>query len=133
MTRPLHFRPAPPRPDLTVSQILDWADAFMARFGRWPTPTDGPAGHSANTWSGLDACLKGGFRGLNAGSSLAKLLRDHRGRRHNKYLPPLTPALILTWADDHHARTGDWPGQYTGAVAAAPGETWSGINCRAAS
>lgn len=128
MTRRRHPRPIP-RPDLTVAQILDWADAFEAQFGRWPTRKDGTRGLPDTTWSAVDACLKNGSRGLNRGSSLAKLLLDRRGRRHKKYLPPLTPDLILTWADAHHARTGDWPTQYSGPVADAPGETWSGICC----
>jgi hypothetical protein len=101
----------------------------MARFGRWPTGKDGRIGLPDTTWRGVDACLKGGFRGLNSGSSLAKLLLDRRGRRHKKYLPRLTPTLILTWADAHHARTGDWPRQNTGPVIDAPGETWSGVDC----
>lgn len=123
-------RPPPVRPPgLTVPQILDWADAFEARVGRWPTRKDGRVGLTGNTWSGIDACLKGGFRGLSRGSSLAKLLLEHRGRRHRGLLPPLTPDLILTWADAHHARTGDWPTQYAGPVADAPGETWSGVDC----
>jgi hypothetical protein len=129
MTRRPHFRPAPPRPDLTFAQILDWADAFMARVGRWPTRKDGTRCLPGTTWSAVDACLKGGHRGLNPGSSLAKLLLTHRGRRHKKYLPPLTADLVLAWADVHHARTGDWPTQYSGPVADAPGETWSGVDC----
>ncbi len=124
MTRPLHFRPALPRPDLTVSLILEWADAFHERTGRWPTRADGRVALPDSTWSALNACLMKGCRGLNAGSSLAMLLRDYRGRRHKKYLPLLTQTLILTWADAHHARTSEWPCQDTGPVAAAPGETW---------
>jgi hypothetical protein len=42
--------------------------------------------------------------------------------------PPLTVGQILAWADDHHARTGRWPRQGSGTVAAAPGETWSAIH-----
>lgn len=129
MTRPLRFRPAPRPPDLTVVQILGWADAFHDRLGRWPTRKDGRIGLTGNTWSGVDACLKGGHRGLPRGSSLAKVLLEHRGRRHRGLLPPLTPALILSWADAHHARTGDWPGQDSGPIADAPGETWSGVDC----
>jgi hypothetical protein len=128
MTRPLHFRPAPPRPDLTVTQILDWADTFMARFGRWPARKDGTHCLPDTTWSAVNTSLMHGYRGLNPGSSLAKLLLKHRGRRHQKYLPRLTPNLILTWADAHHARTGEWPGKFTGPVAAAPGETWCGVD-----
>lgn len=128
MTRPLRFRPAPPRPDLTVSQILGWADAFMARTGRWLTRADGRVALPDTTWSAVDGCLKSGSRGLNPGSSLAKLLLARRGRRHKKYLPRLTTAAILGWADAHHARTGEWPDQAAGTVADAPGETWAGID-----
>lgn len=129
MTRPLHFRPAPPRPDLTVAQILGWADAFLAAVGRWPARNDGTRCLPDTTWSAVDGCLKSGSRGLTPGSSLAKLLLAHRGRRHHKLLPPLTPEQILAWADAQHARTGEWPGQDSGAVAAAPGETWCGVDC----
>lgn len=117
------------RPDLTIAQVLNWADEFLARFGRWPTRTDGRAGLPDTTWSAVDACLKSGSRGLNRGSSLAKLLLERRGRRHKKYLPPLTPPGILAWADAHQARTGEWPGQDSGPVKDAPGETWSGMDC----
>jgi hypothetical protein len=41
---------------------------------------------------------------------------------------PLTVEQILAWADLHHARTGRWPNQHSGAVAGAPGENWSAIN-----
>ncbi len=50
------------------------------------------------------------------------------GRRHKKYLPRLTTAAILGWADAHHTRTGDWPHQGTGPVTDAPGESWAGID-----
>ncbi|MDB5310849.1 MAG: hypothetical protein JWO38_5051 [Gemmataceae bacterium] len=129
MTRPLHFRPAPPRPDLTVAQILNWTDEFMARYGRWPTRMDGRVGLTGNTWSAVDACLKNGSRGLAPGSSLAKLLLAHRGRRHHTYPPALTEALILTWADAHHARTGEWPGQESTPVEGVSGETWLAVDC----
>lgn len=122
MPRPLKFRPAT-RADLTTDLILGWADDFKARTGRWPTRKDGRIGLTPNTWSAVDAALKNGFRGLNRGSSLAKLLLARRGRRHKKYLPHLTAATILDWADGHHARTDEWPDQHTGPVADAEGET----------
>ena len=128
MTRPLHFRPAPRRPDLTVAVILEWADAFRARTGKWPTRRDGRVALPDTSWSAVNTCLYRGLRGLNPGSSLAKLLLEHRGRRHKTYRPPLTPTRILAWADTHHARTGEWPGKSCGPVADAPGETWSGVD-----
>jgi hypothetical protein len=44
MAHKLRFRPDPKRPDLTAEQILDWANRFEARFGRWPMKTDGRRG-----------------------------------------------------------------------------------------
>jgi hypothetical protein len=111
------IRPQAKKPDLTIDHILAWCDAFHAAHRRWPTRKDGMAGLVNETWSGIDACLKGGFRGLDRGSSLAKLLLAKRGRRHQLLLPKLTPALILTWADAHYRHTGDWPTQYSGDVA----------------
>ncbi len=126
MTLRHHGRPT--RPELHPDEILRWADTFQARFGRWPTRNDGSQGIPDSTWSAVDQCLKMGLRSLRSGSSLAKLLRDHRGRRHKGLLPTLTADRILAWADAHRARTGDWPDQYSGPVAAAPGETWAAVN-----
>jgi hypothetical protein len=42
--------------------------------------------------------------------------------------PPLTPELILAWADDHHRRFGQWPGSGSGRVRANPAEKWSAID-----
>jgi hypothetical protein len=48
--RPLRFRPARRRPDLTVEQILTWCDAFRDRVGHWPTPADRGRGLPDTTW-----------------------------------------------------------------------------------
>jgi hypothetical protein len=42
--------------------------------------------------------------------------------------PTLTVGQILAWADEHAARTGRLPGQASGPVAAAPGESWRAID-----
>jgi hypothetical protein len=59
---------------------------------------------------------------------LAKLLAKHRKARNRRALPPLSVEQILTWADEHHRRTGQWPNEYSGPVKGAAGETWSAIN-----
>jgi hypothetical protein len=41
---------------------------------------------------------------------------------------PLSESLILCWADEHHARTGQWPKVSSGPVQAAPGENWRSLN-----
>jgi hypothetical protein len=118
--------PAPRRQQpLTVEQILAWADAHRARTGRWPSAASGPiADAPGETWSGVQHALRLGHRGLNGGSSLAKLLAQRRGKRNKSDLPRLSEAQVLEWADRHHQQTGEWPTVHSGPVADAPGERW---------
>jgi hypothetical protein len=73
----VYFRP----PDrLTVKRVLARADAHFTRTGRWPSTGSGQVSEAPHlTWGGIDQCLRGGFRGLSGGSSLARLL--HKCRR----------------------------------------------------
>jgi hypothetical protein len=117
------------RPHLYIGDILRWADEFNRRRGRWPCRDDGPVEGTLDlTWRRVDSALKLGNRGLRPGSSLAKLLLTHRKRRHKGYPPSLTEAQILTWADAHHARTGEWPIHTSGSIAGVRGETWRAVD-----
>src|SRR5262249_13734061 len=69
-----------------------------------------------------------GHRGLPGGTSLARLLAQHRGKRNPKALPRLSLARILAWADAHSSATGRWPSGRSGPVRDAPGEDWAAIN-----
>jgi len=114
---------------LTVAQVLAWADAHHAATGEWPTTRTGAvAGAPGETWQAINQSLVRGQRGLPGGSSLAKLLAEHRGRRNPHRLPRLTVEQILVWADEHFGRTGRWPAVAPGMVADAPGETWANIS-----
>jgi hypothetical protein len=114
---------------LTEAQVLAWADAHRARTGRWPNADSGPVpGVPGQTWQAVNKTLVRGGRGLPGGSSLARLLEAHRGKRNKAHTPPLTAEQILRWADLHHARTGRWPGEDSGPVLDAPGEGWSASN-----
>lgn len=117
------------RPRLTVQQILTWADEHYERTGTWPTEESGLISHSeGDTWRAISKALRQGRRGLRR-SSLAKILARHRGvipKQPRK--PPLTIEQILTWADEHHARTGRWPIAASGAIAGQAGESWQGVN-----
>ena len=42
--------------------------------------------------------------------------------------PPLTVEQVLSWADAHRARTGEWPSARPEPVAGAPGENWKAID-----
>jgi pyrroloquinoline quinone (PQQ) biosynthesis protein C len=123
--RPKRLRASRP-PQLTVTQILAWADDHYERTGRWPKTSSGSIRVDLNEkWHNVDASLHQGNRGLPGGSSLAKLLAEHRRVRNPGALPPLTERQILVWADTWHARTGQWP--HTDSrqeVPEAPGERW---------
>jgi hypothetical protein len=116
-------------PHFRTEQILAWADAHLARHGRWPLNSDGPIVDApGETWMAVEMALAKGQRGLPGGSSLAKLLADQRGRRNVGALPPLKIHRILKWADDFHQQTGLWPTHKSGAVSGADGETWLAID-----
>lgn len=116
-------------PPLTETQILAWAEAHKARTGCWPARDSGTIPDSGGEkWLSVENALRLGLRGLPAGSSLARLLAEHRGVRNRKRLPPLTEKAILRWADAWHARTGDWPHGRSGPIPEAPGETWTAVN-----
>jgi hypothetical protein len=114
---------------LSQDEILIWADEHHARTGQWPVRESGAIlDNPEETWRKVDGALRGGFRGLPGNSSLPQLLFERRGvpyRRHSHEL--LSEEEILAWADEHFARTGDWPAHSSGPVGAAPGETWSGL------
>ncbi len=116
-------------PELTLSQILDCADAFHRRTGRWPISSSGVIPELlGETWRQVDSALRAGLRGLPGGSSLPQLLAERRSVRNQGRLPPLRRRGILAWADAHHERTGAWPTAASGAVADAPGETWRAVD-----
>ena len=119
----------PPRPPLTLRQILAWANAHQERTGKWPTRTSGLVhGVQGETWAAIDIALKRGRRGFPGGSSLSRLVAEHCGIGPYLLKPPLTIAQILNWADAHHRSTGKWPTQQSRAVHDVPGESWSAIN-----
>ena len=116
-------------PRLTIRQVLAWADAHHRRTGRWPKITSGEVKRaSGQTWASINSALKQGGRGLPSGSSLARLLDQHRHVRNRSDIPDLTVAQILEWADTHYRRTGAWPMTTSGPVHGARGERWGAIN-----
>ena len=119
----------PRRPELSISQILAWADNWYLFGSWWPTMDCGKIpGAVGEKWYNVDHCLRVGLRGLPKGSSLARLLAEHRGVRNRKGLPPLRVKDILQWADAFNQRTGRWPNRDSGPIKEAPGETWNAAN-----
>jgi hypothetical protein len=66
-------------PPLTVEQVLAWADAHRARTGRWPHALSGPVAEAPEeSWRAVNLALWQGHRGLPGGTSLSRLLDEHR-------------------------------------------------------
>jgi hypothetical protein len=124
-------RRAPYRPPLTIPEILRWADAHLARTGRWPKAASGPIPEApAETWRGVHKALRDGLRGLPGGSSLARLLHERRGTWYwsREDRSPMTIPQVLAWADAFRGRTGRWPTVGSGPIPEALGETWRAVN-----
>jgi len=118
---------------LSVPQILKWADAFHQETGRWPSQPFyglGVPGALLEKWSAIDNALRAGLRGLNGGSSVARLLAEHRAIRNPAALPRLTIKQVLAWADEYHQRTGKWPkqGSKPRHIPNSNGENWQAVS-----
>lgn len=122
-------RVRPPRPLLTIEQILTWADSYFARAGRYPTVASGTIeGTSGESWSGVDRALSQGLRGLPGGKSLARLLAEQRGVSGSSPRSTLSEEAIFNWAEAYYRKHGRWPTSSRGPVPEVPGETWSGVD-----
>ncbi len=86
------------------------------------------------TWRAIDTALQRGTRGLPGGSSLARLLHQHRGVPNVQALPRLSEEQILAWCDAFHQKEGRWPTKKAGLIPDGDGATWAAIDgalCRA--
>lgn len=115
-------------PRFSNLRIVQWADAHHGRTGFWPTTVSGPILESpGDTWLAVDLALRQGHRGLRGKSSLSRLLLAKRGVKRHVRKPPLCVEQILTWADAHKQRTGDWPNLKSGSIPEAHAETWGTV------
>jgi hypothetical protein len=79
-------------------------------------------------WAKINYATTFGRRGLPAGMSLASLLNKHRGQRAKRGASLLNVEQILTWAESHRQRTGDWPNLSSGSLEEDRSLTWKRIN-----
>ena len=110
-------------PDLTIPQILVWADAYHARTGNWPTRGSGPIPEApGENWDKVAKTFQYGTRHPRlidpAGVGQASWRRSSN-RSTAVHDPPDSGV-----GTRHEARTGRWPNRRSGPIADAPGETW---------
>jgi hypothetical protein len=67
---------------------------------------------------------------LSGGSSLARVLAEHRGVRNIAHLPRLKIKQILAWADAFHEQTTQWPTMKCAPqeIPGTLGERWLNLN-----
>lgn len=117
------------RPRLTYRQILDWADKFNRKTGRWPTRVGGLIPNAGGeTWASVYDAMFKGRRGLRRRFTLTQFLIENRDIDRGANRPQLSTSTIVLWVRAHFRRYGEWPTRYSGRVDAAPGETWLGID-----
>lgn len=65
---------------LTIKQILHWADEHFQRLGKWPGHSGPVRTAPGQTWAAINQALRLGLRGLPGGTTLYRLLVEHRRR-----------------------------------------------------
>jgi hypothetical protein len=105
------FRPAVSidggRANLSLEQVLAWADAHHAAHGSWPEMTSGDvAGVAGESWRAINHALALGLRGLPGDSSLAELLAEHRGAPAPDMGPQALADKIWAWEQEQFPITG---------------------------
>jgi superfamily II DNA or RNA helicase len=115
------------RPKLSIARVLALADSHKRRTGSFPTKHSGKIPGTDDTWMAVGVALHKGLRGIKTPTSLAKLLKKHRGVRVHTMQPPLRVSQILRWADDYYRRNGRWPSTSSGKVLDASIQ-WSAID-----
>jgi hypothetical protein len=93
------------RADLTVEQILAWADAYREEHGKWPvvgplSASEPVAGAPGETWKAINHALALGLRGLPGDSSLGELLAEHRGAPPPDMRPQALAEKIWAWEQE---------------------------------
>jgi len=119
----------PKKRHLTFKQLLGWIDSHHMRTGEWPHIESGRVAEAPDlAWATIHARLKKGDVEGARERSLTRILRDHRGIWDSRGSVRLSPALVLKWADQHFARTGEWPITLSGPVQGRKGEMWCNID-----
>ncbi len=103
---------------------------FFRKHARWPHANSGPIeGAPGENWYRINSALYHGIRGLPGGGSISHLLSAKEGLKISGGRAPLTVDEILTWADAHFKREGEWPrAKNSEPIPGTPGETWLNIS-----
>jgi len=113
--------------DLSEAQILVWADQFFAEHGTWPDQNSGEMPDTGEDWKSLDVALQKGYRNLDGGSSVSRLLEKYGRKQNPMNRPRLSEAQIVSWAKEYVALHGVPPTKRSGPVRDTD-ENWGAID-----
>jgi len=113
--------------NLTVEEILGWADEHNEKNGEFPNRNSGEIEGTNETWKDIDNSLKNGKRGLTGKSSLVKLLVKHREVKNRFYQKKINLEQVLIWIDDYHEKNGNYPTANSGTIDGTE-ETWEKVS-----
>jgi hypothetical protein len=134
----------PPRPErvLTLEQIKEWVDVYVARNEKFPSAQSGTVKNAdgtdtQETWGGINALFVSASKGCparglrNSGYlSLADFI-DKTYQRERKEKCDLTIEQIKSWVDTYLETNEKFPSQLSGAIKNADGsdtrESWAAI------
>jgi superfamily II DNA or RNA helicase len=120
---------------LTEELIIRAAIQHFEKTGNWPTNNDSTSSIPllpGDNWAAVSLALSRGYRGLESGKSLAKILGPTKkafGSEIRTVGTPLTEQIIVEAAVEHFERTQKWPTQETVEdIPLLPGDNWTAIN-----
>jgi flavodoxin len=135
----------PPRPErvLTLEQIKEWVDVYVARNDKFPsqhigTIKNADGSDTQETWKGINALFRSASKGSparglqNSGySSLADFIdKTYQRERKEKY--DLTIEQIKNWVDAYREIHEKFPSHLSGTIKNADGsdtqESWAAID-----
>lgn len=116
---------------ITEQQIFKAGEASLRIYGRIPTAhsKEPVPGHPKETWMGLNRALHIGGRGLQAGSSLAKIFKPLREAHGPFPHAPITVEEIRSAGREFHRLHGRWPRAASQeSVPGLPDDSWNALN-----
>ncbi len=116
---------------ITEQQIFKAGEESLKIYGRIPTAhsKESVSGHPKETWMGLNRALHIGGRGLQAGSSLAKIFKPLREAHGPFPHSPLTVDEIGRAGCEFHRQYGRWPRSTSQEPAPGlPDDSWNALN-----
>jgi hypothetical protein len=115
--------------DLTEEKIIESAEKYYLKTGKWPTTDDTTKGNVPDmpneTWNRINEAGQRGYRGLTKSRTLSEIIKPLKV----KYGYYLNEDKIQSSAEKFYLETGNWPTRDTkDPVPDMPNDTWRNLD-----